>query len=72
MADLNTNKHLGLRGQLALEYRNLINELLHEEKAVTPKDFLDKFIEFKAVFSGSAQNDAHEFLGFLLDGLQEY
>ncbi|ROT35882.1 UCH-domain-containing protein, partial [Sodiomyces alkalinus F11] len=70
--ELNTDNPLGYHGQVAITYGRLLKEIYRESKSsVTPREFKSTIGRCRSTFSGWGQQDSQEFLGFLLDGLQE-
>lgn len=72
--ELNYDNPLGHDGQVALAYANLLSMIYKREpppSSVSPRAFKDTVGRHAPQFSGWAQQDTQEFLGFLLDGLQE-
>ena len=71
-ADINTENPIGMGGELANEYANLIGALWRDGAlTVTPRKFKYSLARFAPQFSGYMQQDAQELLAFLLDGLHE-
>ncbi|TQS37091.1 hypothetical protein Golomagni_02447 [Golovinomyces magnicellulatus] len=74
MEELNCDNPLGNNGQVAVAYQKLLEEIYHRETvpiSVTPRYFRNTIGRCAPSFSGYGQQDSQEFLGFLLDGLQE-
>ncbi|RDW65427.1 hypothetical protein BP5796_10119 [Coleophoma crateriformis] len=71
--ELNTDNPLGNNGQVALSYESLLREMYREPvpQSVAPRQFKTTIGRYAPQFSGYGQQDSQEFLGFLLDGLQE-
>lgn len=72
--ELNCNNPLGHGGHVALAYANLLSMIYKKQSppsSVTPRNFKETVGRYAPQFSGWAQQDTQEFLGFLLDGLQE-
>ena len=70
--DINTDNPIGMGGELAKEYANLIGALWRDGAlTVTPRKFKHSLARFAPQFSGYMQQDAQELLAFLLDGLHE-
>ena len=65
------NRHSKLRGQLAERFAELMEEMRNSRTAVSPDQVKHMVGRFAPQFSGYMQQDAHEFLRFLLDGLHE-
>lgn len=74
MEELNNANPLGNNGDVAIAYQKLLEEIYHKENApcsITPRHFRNTIGRYAPSFSGYGQQDSQEFLGFLLDGLQE-
>ncbi|KAM5351565.1 hypothetical protein ACJ41O_004288 [Fusarium nematophilum] len=70
--EVNKTNPLGYNGKVAMAYGNLLKDIYMEGKgSVIPRDFKTTVGRCRATFSGWGQQDSQEFLGFLLDGLQE-
>ncbi|KAG8083711.1 hypothetical protein GUJ93_ZPchr0016g2503 [Zizania palustris] len=70
--DINRTNPLGLNGELALAFGELLRKLWNnEKKPVSPYHFKAKVACFAPQFSGFNQHDSQELLAFLLDGLHE-
>ena len=70
--DLNTSSGFGLGGKLAAVYARLIVSLHSTSRSyLRPSDFKRAIGTFQPMFRGFGQQDAHELLAFLLDGLSE-
>merc|ERR1712241_86032 len=70
--DLNPDNPLGCQGRLAEEYAGLLRELWSgQNKSVAPRTFKKTLAQFSPRFTGYQQQDSHEFLAFLLDGIHE-
>ncbi|KAI8379734.1 uncharacterized protein BYT42DRAFT_532706 [Radiomyces spectabilis] len=70
--DLNRDNPLGMQGQVAEAYGNLIAKLWSGHTAsVAPRDFKYTIGRFNHAFNGYQQHDSQELLAFLLDGLHE-
>lgn len=71
--ELNVDNPLGNNGEVALAYDSLLKEIYKEPvpASVTPRQFKNTIGRYAPSFSGYGQQDSQEFLGFLLDGLQE-
>ncbi|PLW47368.1 hypothetical protein PCASD_02576 [Puccinia coronata f. sp. avenae] len=69
---INRTNPLGTQGQLAESFAELVRVLWGAQYTfVSPITFKDAICRFAPQFRGSDQQDAQEFLGFLLDGLHE-
>ncbi|KAJ9425218.1 hypothetical protein QL093DRAFT_2236246 [Fusarium oxysporum] len=70
--EVNKTNLLGYNGKVAITYGNLLKEIYTEGRgSVTPRDFKNTIGRCRSTFSGYGQQDSQEFLGFLLDALQE-
>ncbi|XP_036375809.1 ubiquitin carboxyl-terminal hydrolase 15-like isoform X2 [Megalops cyprinoides] len=70
--ELNLDNPLGMRGEIAKVYAELIKQLWSGKYSyVTPRPFKTQVGRFAPQFSGYQQQDSHELLAFLLDGLHE-
>ncbi|KAH6694104.1 ubiquitin carboxyl-terminal hydrolase [Plectosphaerella plurivora] len=72
LKEVNSDNPLGWNGQVANSYGALLKEIYRDSRsAVAPREFKSTIGRCRPTFSGWAQQDTQEFLGFLLDGLQE-
>lgn len=71
--ELNFNNPLGNNGDVAKAYEALLEEIYRDPSptSVAPRHFKTTIGRYAPSFSGWGQQDSQEFLGFLLDGLQE-
>lgn len=70
--EINTNTKYGSGGQIAEAYHDLVNKLWIENRPhVHPINFRQIFVNFVKQFAGFSQQDSHEMLTFMLDGLHE-
>ncbi|KAI4343170.1 hypothetical protein MLD38_027704 [Melastoma candidum] len=70
--DININNPLGMEGELALAFGELLRQLWSSGRtSVPPRAFKGKLARFAPQFSGYNQHDSQELLAFLLDGLHE-
>lgn len=70
--EINKGNPLGYNGRIALSYVGLLKEIYDEGRgSVTPREFKTTVGRCRSTFQGWGQQDSQEFLGFLLDGLQE-
>ncbi|XXG42502.1 hypothetical protein AAC387_Pa01g2769 [Persea americana] len=70
--EINQNNPLGMDGELALAFGDLLRKLWAPGKTpVAPRMFKTKLARFAPQFSGFNQHDSQELLAFLLDGLHE-
>jgi ubiquitin carboxyl-terminal hydrolase 4/11/15 len=70
--DLNRDNPLGMKGQVAEAYGELIERLWSgQAHSIPPRDFKYTIGRFNSSFSGYQQHDTQELLAFLLDGLHE-
>ncbi|KAM3385922.1 hypothetical protein ACQJBY_009539 [Aegilops geniculata] len=71
-SDINRTNPLGLNGELALAFGELLRSLwTNDRNTVAPHNFKAKIACFAPQFSGFNQHDSQELLAFLLDGLHE-
>lgn len=70
--ELNTENPLGMRGEVASSYADLINNIWSGKfNCTAPRQFKVAVGRFKPEFSGYQQQDSQELMAFLLDGLHE-
>ncbi|GAO13887.1 uncharacterized protein UV8b_03877 [Ustilaginoidea virens] len=70
--EINKANVLGFEGRVAIAYGSLLREIYAEGRgSVSPRDFKATVGRCRPTFSGWSQQDSQEFLGFLLDALQE-
>ncbi|CAM0957127.1 unnamed protein product [Alopecurus aequalis] len=70
--EINTENPLGLQGELAVAFAELLRKLWSAGRtSVPPRAFKSKLSRFAPQFSGYNQHDSQELLAFLLDGLHE-
>ncbi|KAH6653990.1 hypothetical protein BKA67DRAFT_592328 [Truncatella angustata] len=71
--EVNRENVLGHNGDVAQAYALLLKEIYKEPppSSVTPRHFKSTLGRYAPAFSGYGQQDSQEFVGFLLDGLQE-
>lgn len=72
-SEINKDNVLAHNGDVASAYAHLL-KLIYLDSApgsVTPRQFKNTIGRYAPAFSGYGQQDSQEFLGFLLDGLQE-
>ncbi|KAG5267227.1 hypothetical protein AALO_G00219400 [Alosa alosa] len=70
--ELNEDNPLGMKGEIAKAYAELTKQLWSGKYSyVTPRAFKTQVGRFAPQFSGYQQQDSHELLAFLLDGLHE-
>lgn len=71
-SELNPDNPLGMRGQVAEAFGQLIERLWHGTgSSVAPREFKQALSRFAPQFSGYGQQDSQELLAFLLDGIHE-
>ena len=69
---INKSNPLGYKGLLCKSYGNLLHHLWYGTSPVySPDIFLSIISDINETFAGKHQQDAHEFLNFLIDGLHE-
>lgn len=72
--EVNYENKLGYGGEIANAYALLLKQFYNKkasQSSVTPRNFKDVVGRHATQFSGWGQQDTQEFLGFLLDALQE-
>ncbi|KAI9711114.1 MAG: CSN-associated deubiquitinating enzyme Ubp12 [Chrysothrix sp. TS-e1954] len=69
--ELNADNPLGHHGQIAKAYAGLVTSMHEQGKSFSPRVFKNALGRAQPLFSGYAQQDSQEFLGFLIDGLHE-
>ncbi|KAJ5054531.1 uncharacterized protein L3040_000802 [Drepanopeziza brunnea f. sp. 'multigermtubi'] len=71
--EINPHNPLGNNGNVARAYGDLLAQFYNDSgsSAVRPVNFKNTIGKYAPSFSGYGQQDSQEFLGFLLDGLQE-
>ncbi|KAI9864016.1 MAG: CSN-associated deubiquitinating enzyme Ubp12 [Trichoglossum hirsutum] len=71
--ELNVDNPLAHKGEVAKAYGVLLQNMLapNSPVSVAPRQFKNTIGRHGPAFSGYGQQDSQEFLGFLLDGLQE-
>lgn len=70
--EINQHNPLGMDGELALAFGDLLRKLWAPGKSPTaPRNFKTKLAHFAPQFNGYNQHDSQELLAFLLDGLHE-
>uniref|UniRef100_A0A8C3FZQ2 Ubiquitin carboxyl-terminal hydrolase 4 n=1 Tax=Chrysemys picta bellii TaxID=8478 RepID=A0A8C3FZQ2_CHRPI len=71
-AEINHDNPLGMRGEIAEAYAELIKQMWSGRHShVAPRMFKTQVGRFAPQFSGYQQQDSQELLAFLLDGLHE-
>ncbi|KAI5859320.1 UCH-domain-containing protein [Durotheca rogersii] len=71
--ELNKENLLAHNGDVAAAYAQLLKDIYRDPSpsSISPRQFKNTIGRYSAGFSGYGQQDSQEFLGFLLDGLQE-
>ncbi|KAI0179967.1 ubiquitin carboxyl-terminal hydrolase-like protein [Hypoxylon sp. FL1284] len=71
--ELNRENVLSHNGDIAAAYAQLLKEFYKDPAppTITPRHFKNMIGKYSTGFSGYGQQDSQEFVGFLLDGLQE-
>ncbi|MDA4133243.1 MAG: hypothetical protein OK454_09000, partial [Thaumarchaeota archaeon] len=71
--EINKDNPLAHNGDVAVAYGHLLDEIYRDPAptSVVPRHFKNVIGRYAPAFSGYGQQDSQEFLGFLLDGLQE-
>ncbi|RYP90467.1 hypothetical protein DL770_003440 [Monosporascus sp. CRB-9-2] len=71
--ELNKDNVLAHNGDVAAVYAQLLMDIYKDsnQSSITPRQFKNTIGRYAPSFSGYGQQDSQEFVGFLLDGLQE-
>jgi len=71
--EINPDNPLSFNGDVARAYGRLLEDIYRDPPptSVAPRQFKNVIGRYAPSFSGYGQQDSQEFLGFLLDGLQE-
>ncbi len=71
--EINRDNPLSHNGEVAIAYGRLLEEVYKDPApgSIAPRHFKSIIGRYAPAFSGYGQQDSQEFLGFLLDGLQE-
>ncbi|KAL5033521.1 hypothetical protein BDV3_000498 [Batrachochytrium dendrobatidis] len=73
--EVNSNNPLGMNGRIPKVYANLIHQLWRDDqerpRSFSPREFKHTIGELNPTFQGYGQQDSHELLQSLLDGLHE-
>ncbi|XP_022306135.2 ubiquitin carboxyl-terminal hydrolase 8-like isoform X2 [Crassostrea virginica] len=70
--DINRESQLGYYGEVADDFSVIIRALWSGQyKCITPRDFKYVVGKHNPDFAGTTQQDSHDFLTFLMDGLHE-
>ncbi|KAK0732880.1 hypothetical protein B0T21DRAFT_291331 [Apiosordaria backusii] len=71
--EINADNPLSHNGDVAAAYGRLLDEIYKDPtpNSVAPRQFKSVIGRYAPTFSGYGQQDSQEFLGWLLDGLQE-
>ncbi|KAK4190445.1 UCH-domain-containing protein [Podospora australis] len=71
--EINPDNPLSHNGEVAAAYGRLLDEIYRDPtpNSVAPRNFKSVCGRYAPAFSGYGQQDSQEFLGWLLDGLQE-
>lgn len=71
-SDINIDNPLGTKGDLSLAYREVLNHMWNvNNKSYCPDNFKRVLSQHCPRFGGYEQQDSHEFMSYLLDGLHE-
>ena len=72
LKDINLNNPLGSSGQICRIYANILKHIWFGiKKDYIPRNFKQVLSNVNELFSGMREQDTHEFLGYLIDGLHE-
>lgn len=72
LTELNMENPLGMRGEIAKAFGNLIHEMWSgKHQSTVPRAFKQQVSRFAPQFSGYQQHDSQEMLTFILDALNE-
>ncbi|KAK4204491.1 UCH-domain-containing protein [Triangularia verruculosa] len=71
--EINADNPLSHNGDVAVAYGRLLDEIYRDPtpNSIAPRQFKSVIGRYAPTFSGYGQQDSQEFLGWLLDGLQE-
>ncbi|KAL8374228.1 hypothetical protein RB599_001113 [Gaeumannomyces hyphopodioides] len=71
--EINTDNPLAHNGDVAMVYYSLLKEMYKDSASASfsPRQFKNVVGRYAPAFSGYGQQDSQEFVGFLLDALQE-
>lgn len=71
--EINTDNPLAHNGDVAMVYSKLLKDIYQTNApaSISPRQFKNTIGRYAPAFSGYGQQDSQEFVGFLLDGLQE-
>jgi ubiquitin carboxyl-terminal hydrolase 4/11/15 len=70
--EINEQNHLGYGGKMAIAYGHLLADMYNTSNdSVRPSNFKSTAGSIRPAFASWGQQDSQEFLGFLLDALQE-
>ncbi|KAL1844377.1 hypothetical protein VTJ49DRAFT_56 [Mycothermus thermophilus] len=71
--EINPDNPLSYNGEVALAYGRLLEDIYQDPAppSLSPRYFKSVIGRYAPAFSGYGQQDSQEFVGFLLDGLQE-
>jgi len=69
--EINQENPLAFNGKMAMAYGNLLKEMYHNSDHFRPSSFKSVAGQCRPTFASWGQQDSQEFLGFLLDALQE-
>ncbi|KAL8419539.1 hypothetical protein RB594_002665 [Gaeumannomyces avenae] len=71
--EINTDNPLAHNGDVAMVYYSLLKEMYKDSASASfsPRQFKNVIGRYAPAFSGYGQQDSQEFVGFLLDALQE-
>ena len=69
--EINECNPIGMRGELAKAFGNVAKQIWSSAPALPPKQLKDVMGQFATQFSGHSQQDSHELITFMLDGVHE-
>ena len=70
--DINETNPLGMHGKLVRAFQSLLKEMWNPEyRVLSPSELKQVVGEFATQFSGWGQQDSHELITFMLDGIHE-
>lgn len=71
-SELNTANPIGMHGEIAQAFGDLVSKIWSgESKYICPRELKAVMGRFASQFAGSSQQDAHELVTFMMDGIHE-